>query len=77
MTVCILHRQSLRNRTARFYRIEITGNLFGEWSVLREWGAVGCAGRRLIRLYDNLREASVAADLARDNSLKRGYQRDI
>jgi len=62
-------------RTNRFYRVEISANLFQEFSVLREWGRVGGKGCQIIRLFPDLLTASKAADTARETTLRRGYIR--
>jgi predicted DNA-binding WGR domain protein len=65
--------QQARGAAERFYRVEVTYNLFGEYSVMREWGPVGCAGRRLLVWFSNLREACMAADRWRKRAARRGY----
>ena len=65
--------QQARGAAERFYRVEVTDNLFGEYSVMREWGPVGCAGRRLLVWFSNLREACMAADRWRKRAARRGY----
>jgi predicted DNA-binding WGR domain protein len=60
---------------SRFYRVEISANLFQEFSVLREWGNVGGKGRQIIRLFPDLLSASHAADRIRETTLSRGYQK--
>lgn len=75
MATCLLYRQAPA-RAARFYRIEIAMNLFSEVSVLREWGVAGRGGQCVIRIFSNLREASLEADRHRNRALKRGYARD-
>lgn len=74
MPVCLMYRD-LPAKHRRFYRVEIAVNLFSEISVLREWGVAGRQGRSVIRLFDNLRDASLAADRARQDALRRGYVR--
>ncbi|MFC3119189.1 WGR domain-containing protein [Jhaorihella thermophila] len=74
MPVCLLYRDTT-DKPRRFYRVEIAMTLFAEVSVLREWGVAGRRGQSVIRLYGNLREASVAADRARATALRRGYVR--
>lgn len=49
--------------------------LFDQVSVLREWGVAGHDGTACIQTFDNLREASDAADAHRDRMLHHGYQR--
>lgn len=74
MATCLLYRQA-QSRRPRFYRIELALNLFSEVSVLREWGVAGGNGKSVINIYDNLLEASLAADKHRNRMLKRGYAR--
>jgi len=69
-----MFRNDPTNRSSRFYRVEISANLFQEFSVLREWGRVGDKGRQIINLFPDLLSASIAADSARNRSLRRGYQ---
>ncbi|MEZ5798172.1 MAG: WGR domain-containing protein [Paracoccaceae bacterium] len=59
---------------ARFYRVELTENLFGEYSVTREWGRRGSRGRQVLVWFANLREAVIAADLWRRQAMRRGYR---
>ena len=74
MATCLLYRRK-PNRLNRFYRVEISLNLFSEVSVLREWGVAGNRGQSTVNLFGNLREASKAADRFRNRALKRGYAR--
>ena len=60
---------------ARFYRIEITLNLFAEASVVIEWGIRGGQPCRQITCHSDLRAASTAADRYRKRALRRGYAR--
>lgn len=64
--------------TGRFYRVDVAYNLFGEYSVLREWGPNGSrgpgAGRRLVTWFSNLRDACIAAERWQRRALRRGYQ---
>ncbi len=69
MLSMILHRAP----TLGFYRVDITGNLFGEYSVAREWGRQGRALGRRVSLFGNLREAARAADHWRHGAQRRGY----
>ncbi len=58
---------------ARYYRVDVTHNLFGEYSVLREWGPAGRGGQCLLVWFSNLREACVAAERWQKRALSRGY----
>ncbi len=75
MPNCLLYRNAPKGNILRFYRVEIAYTLFGDFSVLREWGVKGRSGQSLVRLFGNLREASIAADEWRETALKRGYVR--
>ena len=60
----------------RFYRVELAENLFGEYTVLREWGRRGPragAGRR-VTWFSNLREACLAAEAWALAACGRGYR---
>ncbi|CUH51005.1 WGR domain-containing protein [Shimia sp. R11_0] len=74
MATCILYKPS-RTTGPRYYRVELAMNLFEEVSVMREWGVSGGKGRTMIRIFGNLREASLAADGYRRRALRRGYAR--
>ncbi|WP_022702387.1 WGR domain-containing protein [Pseudorhodobacter ferrugineus] len=69
----------LRNRRgdARYYRVDVAYNLFGEYSVLREWGQRGrpgaTSGNRQITWFSNLRDACLAAEGWQKRAVKRGY----
>ncbi len=76
MPTCHLIRPANNGPAPRFYRIEICANLFGEFSVLREWGQCGHLGARKMSLFTDLRAASRAADRARNRMLRRGYSRN-
>jgi hypothetical protein len=60
-------------RAGRFYRIEVSGNLFGEYSVLREWGGTR-GSRRLLLCFANLREACQAAEICARRMQHQGYK---
>ena len=62
----------LRDRR-RFYRVEVSYNLFGEYSVLREWGARGRWGRSVVVWFSNLRDACLAAETWARKAKRRGY----
>ena len=74
MLDCLLYHTDQTDRPV-FYRIEIAMTLFDDICVLREWGLAG--GRPHCRMthYGNLRDASLAADAARQRALRRGYHR--
>lgn len=40
------------NNVHRFYRMEIMPGLFGEWSLIREWGRIGQPGQVRVDWYE-------------------------
>ncbi|TKA84372.1 WGR domain-containing protein [Sulfitobacter sp. 15WGC] len=65
-------RQPMKN-VARFYRMAVLPNLFGEWMLCREWGRIGHSGQvRMDWFVDE--EQAVAALIALEASKRqRGY----
>ena len=61
-------------RSSRFYHVAVEYNLFGEYSVLREWGRRGARGRQMLVWFSNLREACMAAERWRRRAERRGYR---
>jgi len=70
MLTILLHRAPAR----AFYRVEISDNLFGEYTVLREWGRGGRAAGARVNWFSNLRDAVQAADRWRGRAISRGYR---
>ncbi len=70
----LLTRQS--QPRARFYRVEVAYNLFGEYSVTREWGPAGRQGHHLLVWFSNLRDACLAAERWRKRAMRRGYHQE-
>lgn len=70
MLTMLLHRAP----TSGFYRVDVSDNLFGEYTVLREWGRRGrrCGSR--VSWFSNLRDAAEAADRWGGRAAKRGYR---
>lgn len=48
-----------RNRR-RFYAMSVQRDLFGDWTLVREWGRIGRPGRLRADGYGSLREAQSA-----------------
>ncbi|MDP3341805.1 WGR domain-containing protein [Frigidibacter sp.] len=69
----LLHRRR-NDLRARFVRVEIIDNLFGEYTLLRETGAAGRQGCTRISWYANLREACLAAETLRARAQRQGYR---
>ena len=55
-----LRRINPDRNMARFYIMSVQPNLFGEWSLLREWGRIGSAGRLVTGGFASERAATRA-----------------
>lgn len=60
-------------RGSRFYRVALYENLFGEYSVLREWGRSSTRGAERLAWFSNLRDACAAVDRWQRRAQSRGY----
>ena len=57
----------------RFYFVEIMPDLFGQWTVLREWGRRGSAGTVRLSSYRRRDEAETAERRTIKRRLQHGY----
>lgn len=61
----------------RYYHIHVSLNLFGEYSVRREWGFAGRngakAGQSRLSWFGNLKDACLAAERWHLRAADRGY----
>jgi predicted DNA-binding WGR domain protein len=58
----------------KFYEIDIQQNLFGGFSVIRNWGRIGAKGQVKIELHDDRTMAQCSREKLRTIKLKRGYK---
>ena len=49
----VLHRCDPSCNMARYYVLSIEPSLFGDATLIREWGRIGRPGQRRIELYEN------------------------
>jgi predicted DNA-binding WGR domain protein len=73
----MLTRFNDRRNMARFYKLDVQPTLFGEWSVVREWGRIGRAGTVRIETHRSRGRADVAIAAAWTRKLKRGYRKIV
>ncbi|WP_165915128.1 WGR domain-containing protein [Rhizobium sp. PP-F2F-G48] len=59
---------------ARFYLLSLQPTLFGDVSLLRNWGRIGTGGRTKIDTYDEAEAASAACDRLERSKRRRGYR---
>jgi len=69
-----LTRIDVPNNMRRFYRMEIVEGLFGEWSLVREWGRIGQAGQVRIDWFEDEGDAKDARFDILMQKAKRGYE---
>lgn len=69
-----LEKINPEERQKRFYVMNVTRNLFGEWCLIREWGRIGSAGgQRLINYAETREDAEVKMDKLVYQKKRRGY----
>ncbi|WP_439397131.1 WGR domain-containing protein [Bradyrhizobium sp. PMVTL-01] len=73
MTAIMLTRIDNRRNMARFYKLAIQPTLFGECSLVREWGRIGRAGTVRIDTYSSRGLADMAMISKWAQKRKRGY----
>ncbi len=59
--------------TARYYRMSVLPNLFGEWTLRREWGRIGRSGQVRMDLFRSQVEAESALETLTDAKQKRDH----
>jgi predicted DNA-binding WGR domain protein len=69
-----LERHDPDKNLHRFYQLHITPGLFGDWSLVREWGRVGSPGTVRKEWFDSEEEATTAACSLSAAKRKKGYQ---
>lgn len=74
MTAIVLTRIDNHRNMARFYKLDIQPTLFGECSLVREWGRIGRGGtvRTELHATRGLADRALIAHWARKRS--RGYR---
>ena len=58
----------------RFYFVTVLPNLFGDWTVMREWGRRGSPGTVRLSSYALLNEAEITEQRTIKRRLQHGYQ---
>ncbi|SHF83017.1 WGR domain-containing protein, predicted DNA-binding domain in MolR [Litoreibacter ascidiaceicola] len=68
-----LEKRQPANNVARFYRMSVMPNLFGEWTLLREWGRIGQGGQVRMDWFDSENQAIAALVTLEAAKRHRGY----
>ena len=58
----------------RFYIVDVTPTLFGEWALVREWGRRGSPGTVRFSSYERRNEAETAEGCTIKRRLQHGYR---
>ena len=74
MALAHLHRIDAAANMARFYCIDVAATLFGDVSVLRNWGRIGTHGRTRIETCATVADAERAASQTLRQKMRRGYR---
>jgi predicted DNA-binding WGR domain protein len=69
-----MQKSAEQNAAPRFYHVLIQQDLLGGWTLVREWGNQGSAGRVKKQHFINRDEAEHALLESRDDQLDRGYK---
>ena len=73
MTAVTLRLIDPEKNRARFYRLDIQPDLFGNACLVREWGRIGHSGKVLIRAYPTTTDAERALGRLQRRKMNRGY----
>lgn len=73
MTALTLTREDPHKNMARFYRLDVQPDLFGGWSLWREWGRIGRSGTVRHDPYPDHRTAEDAQRRMAQAKARRGY----
>jgi predicted DNA-binding WGR domain protein len=68
-----LTRRDPTKNVARFHRLFIAPNLWGEWTLFREWRRIGSSGTVRANPYPNAGSALLAMQALVRAKLRRGY----
>jgi predicted DNA-binding WGR domain protein len=69
----VLDRLDPSCNMARYYVLSVEPSLFGDVTLIREWGRIGQPGQRRIVLYENLSCAMEALEIWFQRKRRRGY----
>ena len=70
----VLHRCDPSCNMARYYVLSIEPSLFGDATLIREWGRLGRPGQRRVELYENQSCAAEALETWLQRKQRRGYE---
>ena len=62
------------DKAPRFYHLHLQEDLIDGWTLVKEWGYQGAAGRLRKEHYPDRETAEAALVKARDEQIRRGYR---
>lgn len=68
-----LEKHDPRKNVARFYHMAVRPNLFGEWTLERQWGRIGQGGQTRMDWYSRKADAEAALVKSETAKRRRGY----
>jgi predicted DNA-binding WGR domain protein len=74
INLVVLDRCDPSRNMARFYVLSIEQSLFGDATLVREWGRIGKPGRRRIEVHENEGRAIESLEKWLRRKRRRGYQ---
>lgn len=57
----------------KYYTLLIQQDLFGKWSLVRQWGRLGTKGQTKIDTFDSYEDALAALESLEKEKCRRGY----
>jgi predicted DNA-binding WGR domain protein len=74
LSAVLLARIDPSRNMCRFYRLDVQPDLFGGFSVVKEWGRIGARGRMMDEWHMTEAEAFAALQRQAERKRRRGYQ---
>lgn len=68
-----LEKRDPATNQARYYRMQVLPNLFGVWTLYREWGRIGQSGKVRMEWFDSKDLAVGALIVLEAAKRRRGY----
>lgn len=75
MSASYMTRTDSSRNMRRFYRLDVQPDLFGNWSLWREWGRIGSGGQVRQDTYPSAEAAEAALSAFQQVKVRRGYQK--
>ena len=75
MSGITLTRTDTDRNMRRFYRLDVQPDLFGNWSLWREWGRIGSGGQVRQDPFPSAEAAEAALSAFHQVKVRRGYQK--